>query len=160
LTDGDDTDSRIGFGTVVDRARTEEVMIYAIGLESRYMGPNGRMVRSRPDRGLRKLADETGGGYFELEKSADLAPTFTKVAQELHSQYVLGFTPTQLDGRVHKLLVKMKRAGLTARARRSYLAVADKTTTGEKLELSADFHDYSGIRPAIHPRLTGPAASP
>jgi Ca-activated chloride channel family protein len=152
FTDGDDTSSRIGLGTVADRARAEEVMVYAIGLESQYLGPNGRMVRTRPDRGLRKLADETGGGYFELEKSADLAPTFTKVAQELRSQYVIGFTPTLLDGRVHKLSVKVKQAGLTARARRSYLAAADKTTTGEKFELSADFHHYGGIRPAMHPR--------
>src|SRR5947208_1565704 len=108
FTDGDDTSSRTSLGTVIERGRAEEVMIYAIGLESNYMGPNGRMVRTRPDRGLRKISDETGGGYFELEKSADLAPTFTKVAQELHSQYVLGFTPAQLDGRVHKLAVKMK----------------------------------------------------
>ena len=63
------------------------------------------MVRSRPDGGLRRIADETGGGYFELKKTADLAPTFTRVAQELHSQYVIGFTPTELDGRVHKLTV-------------------------------------------------------
>jgi hypothetical protein len=83
-------------------------------------------VRSRPDRGLRKLSDETGGGYFELKKATELGSTFTKVAQELHSQYVIGFTPTQLDNRVHKLAVKMKQPGLTARARRSYLAAADK----------------------------------
>jgi Ca-activated chloride channel homolog len=133
FTDGDDTASKTSnLGTVIDRARADEVMVYAIGLESNYMGPNGRMIRTRPDRGLRKIADETGGGYFELEKSADLAPTFTKVAQELHSQYVIGFTPTQLDGRVHKLTVKMKQTGLTARARRSYLAAADKSTTGER----------------------------
>jgi Ca-activated chloride channel family protein len=130
FTDGDDTASKIGLGTIVERARADEVMVYAIGLESQYMGPNGRMVRSKPDRGLRKIADETGGGYFELERTADLAPTFTKVAQELHSQYIIGFTPAQLDGRVHKLSIKMKQAGLTARARRSYLAAADKTTAG------------------------------
>jgi Ca-activated chloride channel homolog len=133
FTDGDDTDSRkAGLGGVIERARAEEVMIYAIGLESQYMGAPGRMVRTKPDRGLRKLADETGGGYFELEKSADLEPTFTRVAQELHSQYVIGFAPTQLDGRVHKLAVKMKQPGLTARARRSYLAVADRSTSSEK----------------------------
>ena len=67
-------------------------------------------------------------GYFELLKTADLAPTFTRVAQELHSQYVLGFTPTSLDGKVHKLAVRVKQQGMTARARRSYLAVGDKTT--------------------------------
>ena len=129
FTDGDDTESKIGLGNVVERARAEDVMVYAIGLESNYF--NGqRMVRSKPDRGLRRIADETGGGYFELEKTADLAPTFTHVAYELHSQYVIGFTPTQLDGRVHKLTVKMKQPGMTARARRSYLAAADKFTTG------------------------------
>jgi Ca-activated chloride channel family protein len=129
FTDGDDTDSRkAGLGGVIERARAEEVMIYAIGLESVYMGAPGRMVKTKPDRGLRKIADETGGGYFELEKSADLEPTFTRVAQELHSQYVIGFAPTLLDGKVHKLAVKMKQPGLTARARRSYVAVADKST--------------------------------
>jgi Ca-activated chloride channel family protein len=125
FTDGDDTESKIGLGTVIDRSRADEVMVYAIGLESNYF--NGqRMVRSKPDRGLRKIADETGGGYFELEKTADLAPTFTRVATELHSQYVIGFTPTQLDNKVHKLTVKLKQPGMTARARRSYLAAPDR----------------------------------
>ena len=61
-------------------------------------------------------------------KTADLAPTFTRVAQELHSQYVIGFTPTQLDNKVHKLAVKMKQPGMIARARRSYVAASDKAT--------------------------------
>jgi Ca-activated chloride channel family protein len=124
FTDGDDTDSRTGFGTVLDRARVEEVMVYAIGLESNYF--NGvAQVRTRPDRNLRRLADETGGGYFELQKTADLASTFTRVAQELHSQYVLSFSPRNLDGKVHKLVVRVKRPGMTARARKSYLATAE-----------------------------------
>jgi Ca-activated chloride channel family protein len=123
FTDGDDTSSRIGRGTVLDRARADEVMIYAIGLESEYFD-GVRKVRTRPDGGLRKLADETGGGYFELKKTADLGPTFSRVAQELHSQYVLGFEPKLLDGKVHKLGVKMKQPGMSARARRSYVAAA------------------------------------
>ena len=125
FTDGDDTESRTRFGTVVDKARVDDAMVYAIGLQSNYF--NGqRMVRSEPDSGLRKIADDTGGGYFELKKTADLAPTFTRVAQELHAQYVMGFTPTELDGKVHKLSVRIKKPGMTARARRSYLAAADK----------------------------------
>jgi len=131
FTDGDDTESRMRLGTVLDRARAEEVMIYAIGLESVYF--NGQQkVRTKPDSGLRKIADETGGGYFELTKASDLAPTFTKVAQELHSQYVIGFTPTALDNKVHKLAVKMKQPGMTAQARRSYLAAGDKGSSSVK----------------------------
>jgi len=128
FTDGDDTESKtMTLGKVIERARADEVMIYAIGLESRYF--NGQVqVRTKPDSGLRKIADETGGGYFELTRANDLAPTFTKVAQELHSQYVIGFTPTQFDNRVHKLAVKMKQPGMSARARRSYVAAADKKT--------------------------------
>lgn len=129
FTDGDDTASRIGRGTIMDRARAEEVMIYAIGLQSEYFD-GARVVRSRPDSGLRRLADETGGGYFELKQTADLGPTFTRVAQELHSQYVLGFEAQQLDGKVHKLTVKMKQAGMTARARRSYVASAAQAPPG------------------------------
>jgi Ca-activated chloride channel family protein len=123
FTDGDDTSSRIGRGAVLERARNEEVMVYAIGLESDYFD-GARMVRSKPDSALRKLADETGGGYFELKKTSDLGPTFSRVAQELHSQYVLGFEAKQLDGKVHKLAVKMKQPGMTARARKSYVATA------------------------------------
>jgi Ca-activated chloride channel family protein len=121
FTDGDDTTSKVGLGSVTDRSRDDEVMVYTIGLESEFFDGQ-RMIRSRPDRGLRRIADETGGGYFELKKTADLAPTFTRVAQELHSQYVLGFEAKQLDGRVHKLAVRMKQPGMTARARRSYVA--------------------------------------
>ena len=121
FTDGDDTASRLGLGDVLDRARDEEVMVYAIGLESEYF--NGqRRVRSQPDRGLKKLAEETGGGYFELKKTDDLGPTFSRVAQELHSQYTLGFSPTVLDGKEHKLELRMNKPGFTARARKSYIA--------------------------------------
>ncbi len=128
FTDGDDTASKTSQGKVTDRARADEVMVYAIGLESEMLDETGRTVHTSPDRGLRRLAEETGGGYFELKKTSELAPTFTRVAQELHSQYVLGFTPTRLDGKVHKLSLKVQQAGMTARARRSYVADPDRFT--------------------------------
>jgi Ca-activated chloride channel family protein len=128
FTDGDDTESKTRLGTVIDRARRDDVMVYAIGLASEYFDGQ-RMVRSKPDGGLKKIAEETGGGYFELQKTSELASTFTRVAQELHSQYVLGFTPMQLDGKVHKLTVRVKQSGMTARARRSYLASTDGSAT-------------------------------
>ena len=132
FTDGDDQYSKtMSLKSVVERARADEVMVYAIGLESIY-GPVGQLVRTKPDSGLRRIADETGGGYFELKKTSDLGPTFTRVAQELHSQYVMGFSPTQLDGRVHKLGVRIKKPGMTARARRSYVAAPDKFTLTNK----------------------------
>ena len=128
FTDGEDTSSKIGFKTVLEQARDEEVMVYSIGLESEYF--NGmRIVKTRPSRDLRKISDETGGGYFELLKTADLAPTFSRVAQELRSQYLIGFAPAALDGKVHKLDVKVTKPGMTVRARKSYLAAPDKPST-------------------------------
>jgi Ca-activated chloride channel family protein len=126
FTDGDDTASKRGMGAVLDRAKATETMVYAIGLESEFPVAPGRMQRTRPDRGLRKLADETGGGYFELKKTTELAPTFTRVAQELHSLYTIGFQPGALDNKEHRLEVKMKAPGQTGRARKSYIASADR----------------------------------
>ena len=126
FTDGEDTSSRTKFSTVLDRSRDEEVMVYSIGLESEYF--NGvRVVRSKPSRDLRKISEETGGGYFELSQTADLAPTFSRVATELRSQYLIAFTPPALDGKVHKLDVRVNRQGMTVRARKSYLAATEKS---------------------------------
>jgi Ca-activated chloride channel homolog len=128
FTDGDDNASKVGSGDVTDRARAEDVMIYSVGLENVYF--NGQQkVRSSPDRGLKRMSEETGGGFFLLKKTDELGATFTRVAQELHSQYVLGFTPQTLDGKIHKIDVKIKeKPSMTARARKSYVASAETVT--------------------------------
>ena len=131
FTDGADTASRLGSGDVTERSRTEEVMVYSVGMENEYMSGNQR-VRTSPDRGLRRLSDETGGGFFMLKKKDELGPTFTRIAQELHNQYVMGFTPETLDNKVHKLEVRLKRPGMTSRARKSYVASAPNSTVGGK----------------------------
>ena len=124
LTDGQDSASSIGWKDVRTRAVAEDVMIYSIGLEVEYFD-GARNRRTSPDRSLRELAEETGGGYFELRETDELGATFTRVSQELHSQYVLGFTPTVRDGKTHTLTVRLKGRGMKARARRSYVAPSD-----------------------------------
>ena len=132
FTDGEDTASRRDLDDVMQQSQKKEVMVYSIGLATEIF--NGqRRVRSSPDKGLKKLSEETGGGFFLLKNSDELGPTFTRVAQELHSQYVLGFSPSVLDGKLHKLEVKLRKPGLTARARKSYLAsLTDETAPGSK----------------------------
>jgi VWFA-related protein len=121
LTDGDDFGSNANQSDVLERAQREDVMIYTLGIESYYH--NGeRWTLSRPGGAFKKLAAETGGGFFELKKTAELNSTFTGVIAELHSQYVLGFSPATLDGKSHKLEVKLTKGGMTARARKSYVA--------------------------------------
>jgi Ca-activated chloride channel family protein len=131
---------------VMKRADEEDVMVYAIGLAGHNSygggyhgggrggmgrgprgrggyGGGGRALEDKPDEGLPKIAAATGGGYFELTSTNDLAKTFDRVAYELHHQYLLGFTPLSLDGKMHSLSVKVvSPAGLDVRARRSYLA--------------------------------------
>ncbi len=127
FTDGQDFGSRQGSGRALERARNEEVMIYGIGLETEFF--NGQSnVRSQPDSILNRFALETGGGYFDLKKNADLNSSFSRIAQELRSQYLLGFAPAVLDGKIHKLEVRVKRPGLKTRSRRSYTASAEGRT--------------------------------
>jgi Ca-activated chloride channel family protein len=88
-----------------------------------YGGGYGRRTPvDKPDEGLPKIAAVTGGGYFELTSTSDLASTFQRVADELHHQYALGFTPAALDGKMHKLEVRVASGGATVRARKSFLA--------------------------------------
>lgn len=183
FTDGRDTPAlaaSTSYREILQRARTEETMVYAIGLSnictSRSVNPPprppgtwypqvGRAPRggarppqfpgpqmpvpgpwpgrgipprtpppqmprpwadtcrdTRPDPDLRELADEGGGGYFELGSTDDLASTFERIAYELHSQYLLAFVAPELDGRPHQIEVRVKRPGVTVRARKGYVA--------------------------------------
>ena len=135
-------------------AKAKETMIYAIGLESEFsIGPGGCSGRD-PDRGLRKLADETGGGYFELKKTDDLAPTFTRVAQELHSLYTLGFTPTVLDGKEHKLDVQVKQPATVARRARA----TSPRENGSRSQMTRSSRS-SGCRPIERSRTAARTAA-
>ena len=96
------------------RAESGEFMIYAIGLHG--TGLEDEMTA---------MAEETGGGHSLTKKDEDLGQTFARVVDELHHQYVLGFSPQALDGRSHKLKVQTKQDGMKVRARKSYLAAAD-----------------------------------
>jgi Ca-activated chloride channel family protein len=145
FTDGVDRPdgaNNISFRDVTRNAAREDVMLYAIGLAGR-VGYSGRrrglgtpgvgvgggrgglgqpVEMSKPDPGLAKLAIETGGGYFELTSANNMSSTFIRIADELHRQYALGFTPSGFDGKTHRIEVRVRRPGVTARARKSYVA--------------------------------------
>jgi Ca-activated chloride channel family protein len=116
---------------VIERARREDVMVYGIGMRSRGrrgppgLGPGGlqaALEADLPDAGLALVAEHTGGGYLEIRPNQDLGAAFARVADELHSQYLLGFAPPRKDGKVHEVEVKVSQRGLKARARKSYVA--------------------------------------
>ena len=117
---------------VIDRARREDVMIYAIGMRSRGtrqsqpgVGPGGlqaMMMADMPDAGLARVAEESGGGYTEIRFGQDLGAAFAGVADELHTQYLLAFAPPKRDGKAHDISVRLNQSGLKPRARKSYIA--------------------------------------
>ena len=125
MSDGDDQPydgfPRTDYKGLLDRIRRSGVMIYAIGFTVAELR-DGRTETTKPNEKLRQIADVSGGGYFAMRTTADLSGLFTQVADELHQQYWLGFAPPKRDGKLHEIEVKVKRPGLVARARRSYLA--------------------------------------
>ena len=138
LSDGKDS-GPIGFRQryvsqveVIERARREDVMVYAIGMRSRSMhrpvpglGPGGlqaALMADMPDPGLARVAEETGGGYTEIRFGQDLGAAFAQVADELHNQYLIGYAPPKRDGKVHEIEVRVSERGMKPRARKSYVA--------------------------------------
>ncbi len=117
---------------VIERARDEGVMIYGVAMRSRGprqiqpgIGPGGlqaMLSADLPDPGLARVAEETGGGFLEIRFGQELGAAFASVADELHSQYLLGYPPPRRDGKVHDVEVRVTERGLKARARKNYLA--------------------------------------
>src|SRR5688572_17687680 len=138
LSDGKDSgpmsfrERYVSQAEIVDRARRDDVMVYAIGMRSRGprqnqpgIGPGGlqaALLADLPDAGLALVAEQTGGGYAEIGFGQDLGAAFAHFADELHSQYLLGFAPPTRGGKVHDIDVRVATRGLKARARKSYVA--------------------------------------
>jgi VWFA-related protein len=137
FSDGGDAPMNFRFNNrsimdVMRRAQQENVMVYAVGLQTTLLRPpggggglggfGGSMTSQRPDPGLAVVAEDTGGGYFELNRAEDLTATFARVAEELHRQYAIGFEPPKLDGKMHKIQVRVGKSGMKVRARKEYFA--------------------------------------
>jgi len=118
MTDGGDNRSDTDLAKLEAVIVRDEFMLYVVGLTTK---PGAR----EPPKDLRRaasVASNTGGGYFYVRPADDLVAAFQRISDELHHQYLLGFSPATLDGRTHKIDVRMRRADLKARARKSYVA--------------------------------------
>jgi VWFA-related protein len=113
VTDAADNCSRTDLALLRTNLERDGVLLYAIGVRGR----EGLSLRE-----LSAMARMTGGWYFELRPSDDVGVTMRRVADELHQQYVVGFSPQTLDDKVHRIEVKVANERYTVRARRSYIA--------------------------------------
>ncbi len=137
ITDGGDTTSSKTLKTALAQAQGVDGVIYAIYTGGLWNSQNLRDLAA--ERALAALTKETGGEVYhpKLFANDDAAPdenhdnalkeldaAFTKLADELRTQYILGFYSSNetRDGGFRKLEVKIKKPGFSARARAGYYA--------------------------------------
>ena len=121
FSDGEDTSSLVSFDEVLDLAKRSETAIYTIALR-------GADTQTRGFREaefvMRQLAQETGGRSFFPAKIEDLSSVYSAIADELASQYTLGYTSrnAKRDGAWRRVVVQVAKPNVTPRTKRGYYA--------------------------------------
>ena len=126
ISDGEDTTSKLKFTEALVAAQQSDAIIYAISNSSRSPFSYGRRsVRSGGALGtLRKFSEETGGTTFVVSDQNSFGRIFDQIAQELRSQYSLGYnsTNTSKDGKFRQIRITPRDSSYTVRARKGYYA--------------------------------------
>ena len=136
ITDGDDTYSRADINDAIDIAQRTETTIFAIstkgGLSSVVPGVEAGTIKDHGDKGLERLCDETGGMAFFTGDMLALERSFQKIANELRTQYLITYRPTndRYDGSDRKVEVKLTNPSYKykLRTKRGYKAIADSVS--------------------------------
>ena len=124
LSDGEDTSSLLPFEEVLDLAKRSETAIYSIGLRT----PDGPGTTTKGFKEaefvLRQFSQETGGRAFFPNQLADLSNVYGQIADELSSQYTVGYTSRnpKRDGSWRRIIVRVNRPSTTARTKQGYFA--------------------------------------
>ncbi|MBK7933056.1 MAG: VWA domain-containing protein [Pyrinomonadaceae bacterium] len=134
ITDGDDTFSRANLIDAIDIAQRTETTIFAISTKAGFLGTvpgvEAGTVNDKGDKELIRLCEETGGEAFFTGDMLALEKSFTKISQELKSQYIITYRPANqnYDGRVRKIEVRFadnKGKDYKIRTKSSYRAIKD-----------------------------------
>lgn len=118
LTDGEDTSSKFSFQKVTELTRTNDVIIYPIGLGASVMDVGIRGT-------LKQLADDTGGRAYFPKNASDLKEVYDEIATDLRSQYYLTYSPKNraLDGSWRTIKLVCNDPAARLKTRRGYYAV-------------------------------------
>jgi VWFA-related protein len=123
LTDGEDQGSKVRLDAALDGAQRADVIIYSVAITDRafYWG---HVMGFRGDSVLTKLSRDTGGRVIQVSRARDTGAAFQQIADELRTQYLLGYTPSNVrhDGSYRKIEVKVRGHNYKVQARRGYYA--------------------------------------
>src|SRR5260221_5067922 len=126
LTDGEDQGSQLKINDAIEAAQKADSICYVLLIADRgFYGFGGYSG----DREMKKLASETGGRVIDVGNKADkLKEAFDQIAQELRSQYNIGYTPSNaaLDGTFRKVEIHTTKKDYKIQARSGYYAVPKK----------------------------------
>jgi len=124
LSDGEDTSSLLPFEEVLDLAKRSETAIYSIGLRSNDTLSSSTKGFKEAEFVLRQFSQETGGRSFFPNQASDLTNVYGQIADELSSQYTVGYTSrnAKRDGSWRRVVVRVTRPNLTARTKQGYFA--------------------------------------
>ena len=124
LTDGEDTSSLLPFEEVLDLAKRSETAIYSIGLRAGEGSTTTTRGFKEAEFVLRQFSQETGGRPFFPNQLSDLNNVYGQIADELSSQYSVGYTSRnpKRDGAWRRLIVRIDRPNVIARTKLGYFA--------------------------------------
>jgi Ca-activated chloride channel homolog len=135
ITDGDDTFSRADLRDAIDIAQRTETTIFGISTKAGFLGSvpgvEAGMVRDRGDRLLAQLCEQTGGEAFFTGSMLELERAFTRISEELRTQYIITYRPADqnYDGRERKIEVRFTDRSnarkYKIRTKQSYRAIRD-----------------------------------
>lgn len=129
FSDGEDSMSEVSPSELLYLVRSSSVTIYPIAFQS-FKLSSSRALRSLAF--LNQLAELSGGRLFNPRVSSKLGEVYDEILAELRAQYVIGIVPDdrKVDGRFHKLEVRVDRPGLSVRHRKGYyLRAAPETAS-------------------------------
>jgi len=121
FSDGEDTSSLISFDEVLELAKRSETAIFTIALRGTDTQSKGF---HEAEFVMRQLAQETGGRAFFPAKIDDLNGVYSEIADELASQYTLGYSSrnSKRDGAWRRIVVQIDKPNVTPRTKRGYYA--------------------------------------
>lgn len=124
LSDGEDTSSLLPFEEVLDLAKRSETAIFTIGLRAGDGPATTTRGFKEAEFVLRQFSQETGGRAFFPNQIADLTNVYGQIADELSSQYTVGYTSRnpKRDGAWRRVVVRVDRPNTTARTKLGYFA--------------------------------------